>query len=293
MSGGVVTQRRAYLSDVSDARWALIEPVLTAWQRERLARSPVPIQPKYQLREIWNALLYLNRTGCQWQYLPHDFPHYQTVNSYYNAWRDEGIFEQLNADLTRLARIKAGRNPEPTAAIIDTQSVKTAGTVPAASQGTDAAKKIVGRKRGIATDTLGLLLAVIVTAASVTENASGIRLLTQARAARPTITRAWTDQGFKNQAIEHGAVLGIDVETVPRRSGAEGFHVLKRRWVVERTLGWLMMHRRLARDYEATACSSRAMIHLAMADNTAKRITGETTPTWRDTKTVLTTTSAL
>lgn len=277
-----MTSRSPYPSDVSDARWALIEPVLLAWQRERLARSPVPVQPKYQLREIWNALLYLNRTGCQWQYLPHDFPHYQSVNSYYNAWRDEGIFERLNADLTRLARVKAGRAPEPTAAIVDTQSVKTSGNVPARDQGTDAAKKIAGRKRGVVTDTLGLLLAVIVAAASVTENSAGIALLTQAKAASPAITRAWADQGFKNQAIEHGAALGIDVEIVPRRSGIQGFHVLKRRWVIERTLGWLMMHRRLARDYETRPGSSRAMIHIAMADNLARRITSETTPTWRD-----------
>lgn len=276
-----MTSRSPYPSDVSDARWALIEPVLLAWQGERLTRSPVPVQPKYQLREIWNALLYLNRTGCQWQYLPHDFPHYQSVNSYYNAWRDEGIFDRLSADLTGLARIKAGRAPEPTAAIIDTQSVKTSGNVRAKDQGTDAAKKIKGRKRGIVTDTLGLLLAVIVAAASVTENSAGIALLTQAKAANQTITKAWADQGFKNQAIEHGAALGIDVEIVPRRSGIQGFHVLKRRWVAERTLGWLMMHRRLARDYETRPESSQAMIHIAMADNLAKRITGETTPTWR------------
>jgi transposase len=183
--------------------------------------------------------------------------------------------------MTRLARIKAGRDPEPTAAIIDTQSVKTSDSVPAAGQGTDAGKKIAGRKRGIVTDTLGLLLAVIV-AASLTENAAGIQLLSQAKETHPQITRAWADEGFKNQVIEHGADLGINVEVVPRKAGVKGFHVVKRRWD-ERTFGWLMMHRRLARDYEKHPESSRAMIHLAMIDNTAKRITGETTPTWRDT----------
>lgn len=277
-----VTERTPYPSDISDARWALIEPVLSDWQAERLARSPVPVAPKYPLREIWNALLYLNRTGVQWQYLPHDLPHYQSVNSYYNAWRDEGIFAQLNADMTRLARLKAGRDPEPTASIADTQSVKTSGNVPAQSQGTDAAKKIVGRKRGIITDTLGLLLAVIVVAASVTENSAGMQLLSQAKADHPAITKTWADEGFKNQVIEHGAALGVDVEVVPRRSDVKGFHVVKRRWVVERTFGWLMMHRRLARDYETTTGSSKAMIHLAMIDNVTKRITGETTPTWHD-----------
>jgi transposase len=278
-----VTQRRAYPSDVSDDRWALIAPALESWQAARLARSPVPVQPKYELREVWNAILYLNRTGCQWEYLPHDFPHYQSVNSYYNLWRDEGIFARLNTDLTRLARMKAGRNPGPSAAIIDTQSVKTSGNVPARDQGTDAAKKIIGRKRGIITDTLGLLLAVAVMAASVTENKAGTGLLSQAKAAYPSITKAWADEGFKNQVIEHGAGLGIDVEIVPRRSDVKGFHVLKRRWVVERTFGWLMAHRRLARDYETLARSAESMIYIAMTDNLAKRITGETQPTWRDT----------
>ena len=277
-----MTERRRYPSDISDARWALIEPVLRDWQRERLARNPVPVQPKHSLLEIWNALLYLNRTGVQWQHLPHDLPHYQSVNSYYNAWRDEGVFERLNVDMTRLARAKASRAPEPTAAIVDTQSVKTSGNVPAADQGTDAGKKIVGRKRGFVTDTLGLLLAVTVVAASVTENAAGMRLLSQAKDTHPQITHAWAGSGFKNQAVEHAAAEGITLEIVPRRPGVQGFHVVKRRWVVERTIGWLMMHRRLARDYEKRPQSSQAMIHLAMIDNTTKRITGETTLTWRD-----------
>jgi transposase len=281
-SSASVTEPPRYPSDISDARWALVEPALSAWQQARLARSPVPVQPKYPLREIWNALLYLNRTGVQWQYLPHDFPHYQSVNSYYNAWRDEGIFERLNADMTQLARIREGRKPEPTAGVVDTQSVKTSGNVPASRQGVDAGKKIVGRKRGIVTDTIGMLLTVIVMAASVTENAAGMQLLSQAKAAHPQIAHVWADSGFKNKAVEHAADLGVTLEVVPRKSDKPGFHVVKRRWVVERTIGWLMLHRRLARDYEKRDESSQAMINLAMIDNATKRITGETTPTWRD-----------
>jgi transposase len=277
-----VTERRPYPSDVSDARWALIEPVLSGWRAERLARSPVPVAIKYSLREIWNAILYLNRAGVQWEYLPHDLPPWQSVYYYYGLWRDEGVFERLNEDMTRLARLKAGRGPEPSAAIIDTQSVKTSGNVPAKDQGTDAAKKIVGRKRGIVTDTLGLLLAVIVVAASVTENSAGMKMLGQAAAARPALSYAWADEGFKRQAIEHAAELGINLEIVPRRSDMPGFHVVKCRWIVERTIGWLMMRRRLARDYEARPQSSRAMIHIAMTDLAARRVTGETTSTWRD-----------
>jgi transposase len=183
-----------------------------------------------------------------------------------------------------LARVKEGRSPEPTATIIDTQSIKTSTNVPLTSQGTDAGnKKIAGRKRGVITDALGLILAVTVTAASLSDNAIGIRLLDQAKSAYPTISKAWADTGFKNAAVEHGATIGIDVEVVPRNSQARGFQVVKRRWVVERSLGWLMLHRRLARDYETLDSSSEAMIHIASVDNLTRRITDETTPTWRGT----------
>ncbi|WP_250306636.1 transposase, partial [Streptomyces sp. A 4/2] len=167
--------------------------------------------------------------------------------------------------------------------VIDTQSIKTSTNVPVTSQGTDAAKKIVGRKRGILTDTIGLLLAVTVTAASLSENALGVRLLDQAKSAYPTIAKSWVDTGFKKAVVEHGAKLGIDVEVVNRNPKVRGFHVVKRRWVVERSIGWIMMHRRLARDYETLTTSSEAMIHIASIDNLTKRITDETTPTWRGT----------
>jgi transposase len=278
-----MTTRRPYPSDISDARWELIGPTLTAWQQARIDRRPTGEPARTDMRDVFNALLYLNRTGIAWKYLPHDFPPHGTVYYYYAAWRDEGLFAQLNIELTALARVKEGRAPEPTAAIIDTQSVKTSTNPPLESQGIDAAKLIVGRKRSIATDALGLLLAVIVCAASVTENNAGIRVLNQAKALHPTITKVWVDQGFKNQFVEHAATLGIDAEVVTRNPEARGFHVLKRRWVVERTIGWLMLHRRLARDYETLPESSEAMIHLAMIDNVSKRITNETTLTWRGT----------
>lgn len=229
-----------------------------------------------------NAIFYVNRTGIARKYLPHDFPPHTTMY-YYAAWRDEGVFAQLNLDLTALARVKAGREPQPTAAVIDTQSVKTSTNPPTATQGTDAAKKIAGRKRSVVTDTLGLLLAVIVMAASATENTAGIRALDQVKATHPTVTKTWVDAGFKNQFVEHAATLGIDAEVVPRNTETRGFHVVKRRWVVERTLGWLMLHRRLVRDYETLPASSEAMIHIAMIDNVSRRITDEAIPTWRGT----------
>ncbi|WP_189116053.1 transposase, partial [Pilimelia terevasa] len=184
--------------------------------------------------------------------------------------------------LTALARGKVGRDPEPTACVIDTQSVKTSTNAPLATQGIDAGKKIVGRKRGIVTDALGLLLAVVVTAASTSDNTTGTHLLNQAKAAYPTITKTWVDAGFKNAVIEHGATLGINVEVVTKDTQVKGFSIVKRRWIVERTLGWIMLHRRLARDYETHPHHSTAMIHIAMIDNLARRVTDETTPTWRD-----------
>lgn len=215
-----MSQPKPYPSDLSDARWALIEPTLTAWRKARLDRRPTGQLAKVDLRDVFNALLYINRTGIPWKYLPHDFPNHGTVYAYYAAWRDEGILVQLNYDLTGLARVKEGRTPEPTASVIDTQSVKTSANVPLTSQGIDAAKKIVGRKRGILTDTIGLILAVTVTAASLSENAVGIQLLDQAKKTYPTISRSWVDTGFKNAVIEHGASLGIDVEVVNRNPGS-------------------------------------------------------------------------
>lgn len=278
-----MTERRSYPSDLSDARWALIAPRLTAWRQARTDAGVGARIPTHELREIFNAILYLNRTGIPWRYLPHDFPPYRTVYGYFAAWTTDGIFTELNYELTGLVRDHAGRQTAPTASIMDTQSVKTSTNVPLPTQGTDAGKKIVGRKRGIITDTLGLLLAVIVTAASVSDNTIGTRLLDEATGRHPAIAKTWVDAGFKNTVVEYGASLGIDVDVVTRDPAVKGFSVVKRRWVVERTIGWLMHHRRLVRDYEARPGNSASMITIAMIDNLAKRLTDETTPTWRDT----------
>lgn len=277
-----MAERPAYPSDLSDARWALIAPRLDAWRQARTDAGVGGRKATYDLREIFNAILDVNRTGIAWRYLPHDFPPWQTVYGYFTAWTGDGIFTQINYELTGLARTKAGRAAEPSAGVIDTQSVKTSTNAPLASQGIDAGKKIVGRKRGIVTDTLGLLLAVIVTASSASDNTIGIDLLDQAETTHPALAKTWVDAGFKNKVIEHSATLGIDVEVVTKDPHIKGFSVVKRRWVVERTLGWIMLHRRLARDYEALPDNSASMIRIAMIDNLTKRVTDETTPTWRD-----------
>jgi transposase len=279
-----MTTRRPYPSDLSDARWALVEPTLAAWrERERRAGPGIGRPPRHDLRCILDAILYVDRTGIPWRYLPHEYPPWQTVYYYFARWQEDEIFEQLSGLLRRLTRIAGGRDPEPTACVIDSQSVKTAATVPAATQGTDAAKKIIGRKRSIITDTLGLLLTVLVTAASVQDGPAGLQLLAKTAAAHPAICKAWADSAYRNAVIEHAATLGIDVEVVRRDPATRGFTALPRRWTVERTFGWLMLHRRLARDYEALPARSEAMIHLAMIDLMARRCTGESTPTWRGT----------
>lgn len=271
-----------YPSDLSNARWALFEPTLTAWRQARTDRGVGGREPDHPLRDILDAILYVDRTGIPWRYMPHDFPPYQTVYTYFAAWSDEGIFAELDLKLTRLAREKAGRDADPSACVIDCQSVKTSMNAPLATQGADPSKKIVGRKRGIITDVLGLLLAVTVVAANISDNVIGAQLLDQTKTVHPGISKAWVDAGFKRTFIEHAADIGVNVEAVPTNTQVTGFTPVKRRWVVERTWGWIMLHRRLARDYETRPDRSESMIHIAMLDNLAKRITGETAPGWRD-----------
>jgi transposase len=278
-----MSDRRAYPSDLSDARWELIEPVLSAWRSERHGRAlGFGRPPEHDLREIMNAILYVDRTGVQWRYLPHDFPHWNTVYGYFAKRQSDGIFAQLNGLLRELVRQQEGRNAKPSACVIDAQSVKTSTSVPATSQGTDNAKKIVGRKRSIVTDTLGLLLAVLVTAAGVQDSVAGTQLLDQVAADQPGIHKAWVDGGYRKHFVEHAATLGIDMEITTRTPGTRGFTPIPKRWAVERTYGWLMLHRRLARDYETLPARSEAMIHLAMSDLMARRLTGEATVSWRD-----------
>ncbi|WP_431911842.1 IS5 family transposase [Micromonospora carbonacea] len=241
--------RKPYPSDVTDAQWALIGPFLRAWKARRVSVSGH--QGDYDLREIVNAILYQNRTGCQWAYLPHDLPPKSATYYYFALWRDDGTDQAIHDLLRCQVREKAGRREDPTAVVLDTQSIRAPNHVPAATTGKDASKKVPGRKRGLAVDTLGLVIAVVVTAASVTDNAIGIRLLDTVVAHTPTVTRAWVDAGFKQDLALHGAVLGVDVEVVKRSDTRPGFVPVRKRWIVEQTYGTLMRHRRLVREYES------------------------------------------
>ncbi|MFG2824725.1 IS5 family transposase [Kitasatospora sp. NPDC048365] len=278
-----MTRQRPYPSDLSDARWNLLEPTLSAWRAERRVKGlDIGKPPEHDLRRIMDAVLYVDRTGIPWRYLPHDFAPWETVYGYFAAWQKDGVFDQLNGLLRRLVREAAGREAEPSACVLDAQSVKTSVNVPTTGQGIDAGKKIAGRKRHIGVDTLGLLLAVWVTAASVSDNVGGIHLLSTIGTAHPYVTKAWADSGYRTKAIDHGATLGIDVEITRHAPGEKGFKVIPRRWVVERAFGWLMNHRRLARDYETHPHRSEAMISLAMIDLMSRRLTRESTPNWKD-----------
>jgi transposase len=275
-------ERARYPSDLTDAQWAVIEPFLRAWK----ARHPSVSghQGRYELREIVNAILYQNRTGCQWAYLPHDLPPKSATYYYFAAWREDGTDATIHDLLRCQAREQAGRTEDPTAIVLDTQSVRAANHVPAATTGKDAAKKVPGRKRGLAVDTLGLIIAVVVTAASATDNHIGVRLLDQVVAHTPTVTKAWVDSGFKDDVAIHGALLGIDVEVVKRSDTTTGFVPQKRRWVVEQVNGTLMLHRRLTRDYESRPASSVSRTLWASTANLLRRLTGTTTGSWRDTQ---------
>jgi transposase len=256
-----------------------MEPMLSAWRAQRAGLGIAKIQ--HDLREIVNAILYVNRTGIAWEYLPHDFPPYKTVHGYFALWEKEGITEAIHDALRGKVRRVAGRSPEPTAVILDAQTVKTAGTVPEYSQGIDAGKKIKGRKRHVATDVLGLLFVVLVTAASMQDTTGGRVVVEQVARAHSSVVVAWADSGYKQSVIDVGAQYGIDVQVVTKDPQQRGFKPQRKRWAVERTFGWLMMHRRLVRDYETNPRRSRAMIHWAMIDNMSRRLAGEATPSWR------------
>lgn len=160
------------------------------------------------------------------------------------------MFEQLTGLLRRLVREAEGRGAEPSACVLDSQTIKTSANVHLKDQGTDAGKRITGRRRHLGCDTPGLLLTVLVTAACVSDTAAGVSVLSRIAAAHPHITKAWADAGYRTTAVDHGARLGIDVHPVQHPPGARGFTIIPRRWTIERSTGWLMHHRRLARDYE-------------------------------------------
>jgi transposase len=279
---GPVTERKPYPSDLSDAQWALIEPVITAWKAAHPSVSGH--EGNYAMREIVNAIRYQGRTGVQWDYLPHDLPPKSATYYYFAKWRDDGTDQAIHDLLRWHLRERKGRLADPSLVVLDTQSVHVASGVPAETTGKDAAKKVPGRKRGLAVDVLGLVIAVVMLAASAHDNTAGIALLDRVAAQTDgTVKKALVDQGFKNTVVAHGATLGIDVEIVERNPADQGFVPQPKRWIVEQTYGTLMLHRRLVRDYEHLPASSESRVYWAMTDVMSRRLAHAAQPSWRST----------
>ncbi|MGW0665415.1 IS5 family transposase [Streptodolium elevatio] len=274
-----MSERQPYKSDLSDERWALVEPVISAWK----ARHPSVSghSGRYEMREIVNALLYQSRTGCQWDYLPHDLPPPGAVKYYFCTWRDDGTDKLIHDLLRWKVRERNGRLEDPSLVVLDTQSLHAAAGVPASTTGRDANKKVPGRKRALAVDVLGLVIAAVVLPACAHDNAAGIVLLDKVAADNATVVKALVDQGFKNSVVDHGRKLGIEVEVVKRNPDDVGFVPQAKRWVVEQTNGILMFFRRLVRDYEHLASSAESRVYWAISDVMTRRLTGTVTPTWR------------
>jgi transposase len=235
---------------------------------------------KHPRRAIVDAIFYVVRTGCSWRQLPPDFPPWQTVYWYFVRWEDAKVTEKILATVREQLRVQEGRDPEPSAGLVDSQTVKGADTVDRASRGYDAVKKINGRKRFIVTDTLGLLITVVVCAASMQDRDGAKPVLLQAYLASP-VRLVFADAAFAGRLLERATrILRTTIHIVRKPAGQPGFAVIPRRWAVERTLAWLTAHRRLARDYERDPAISEAMIRWA-AINTITRRLARGTPATR------------
>lgn len=248
--------RQAYPSDLTDTQWELLETLFAEAERGR--------PREVNIRDVVDAIFYVNRTGVQWRYLPHDFPRWDVVYSYFRKWGNDGTWDHLQCLLRESVRAKAGREPTPSMGSVDSQSVK--GTECGGDHGIDGNKKINGVKRHILVDTMGLLLAVFVTAASVTDAIAAREVFQRAKAeGLPRLKKVLGDHVYGYQGLPEWtkANTHFRLEITGKKEGEKGFKVIKWRWVVERTFAWLGRYRRNSRDYEKLSQTSESMLKIS------------------------------
>lgn len=273
-------KRKAYTTDLNDNEWRLLEPYMP---KPKLTGRP----REHSLREILNAIFYITKSGCVWRLLPNDFPKWQSVYYYFRLWKLDGTWKRIHDALRTQVRERADRNPQPSAGVIDSQSVKT--TSVGGSRGYDPAKKINGRKRHLLVDTQGLVLGAKVHPGNISDRKGAELLLPPLKSQLPKLEHIWADSAYSGKVSEWiQSTLGWSIEVVkhwwtgvrgfwvaPGQEPPEipsGFHVLPRRWVVERTFAWLGFSRRLSKDYERLTDTSETFIYVAMSRLMVRRL---------------------